>query len=161
MIANYNTVRDTLFGKLLGCALGQVVKARLASGTVDELNMNELDVTMTLNGVDVNLNQLFSALDNAVDEPSDPESSDVSDVGLFLEALSADLNDKAREISEQFGEAIGAASSSYFCGEYASESAYEAGQEHNPGDEFLYDVTQRIDSMVATLAERSSEANAA
>ena len=153
MKANYSVVKDTFFGKVLGAALAQLVKARLAAGALDELDMNDLDVSMTLNGQDINLNQLFSSLEGVEGTSSGtrPDISELDNIADSIESIRSTLDGIQQSVSESCTDAINAASSSYYCGEYASDSANEAGCEYHPGEEFMYEPLSQLEDIVTSL----------
>lgn len=157
MIANYDVVRETLFGRLLGCAIPQVIKDKLAKKEPMEVDMTNLDIVIKVNDVEMDLHRLFSMFERSLtEEPlgqiqTSANSGASVDVVERLLALHAQLDRAQESINEMANDAISAATSSYYCGEYAQESAREAGYEHHPGDsileEELYTLTEIIDSV--------------
>lgn len=170
MEANYQVLKDTLFGRLLGCALPQIIKNKLVADASAEVDLTKLDININVDGVDLDIHKLFSVFERSLkDIPmglnTNPQGIDTGALGLtdlidMLETLSSELSDKQEYVGSECSDAINAASSEYFCGEYASEAASESGNEHHPGSEFLYEQIERIDSLVSTLkdVERSSAA---
>lgn len=162
MIANYEVVKDTYFGRLLGCCFGQLIKARLAQGESAELDMTAMDIGIKVNGVEMDLHKLFSVFEKSLSEsplgrPSGNPRVD-SDIIEQLSDLADALERQQDNVSEACSDAITAASSSYYCGEYASEAASESGHEHHPGSECLEEEIRDLRGIIETLQESLSEA---
>lgn len=160
MEANYEVVKDTLFGRLLGCSLSQVLQAQLSRNEGGEIDMTNLAVEIQVNGHALDLHKLFTVFEKSlVDSPIgaspasqsmlDPETS--ATMLSRLRAVIDALRNQQSCVGESFSDAISAASSSYYCGEYASESASEAGYEHSPGDCFLDDCIDSLEGILDDL----------
>jgi len=143
MEANYEVVKDTLFGRLLGCSLSQVLQAQLSRNEGGEIDMTNLAVEIQVNGHSLDLHKLFTVFEKSLTDapigsvPALTSENVTVSVLDKIQRLASDLREQQSSVSECFSDAIGAASSSYYCGEYASESASEAGYDHSPGDCFL------------------------
>ena len=166
MIANYEVVKETYFGRLLGCALGQVIKSRLLREEPAEIDMTNIDIQIKVDGVEMDLHRLFSVFEKSLtDSPlGQPQARTVNaseDIISDLRELADELDRIQERVSEECSEAIGAASSSYYCGDYASEAANESGHEHHPGSCFLGDEISTIKRIVESLEEAQRQEEAA
>ena len=169
MIANYEVVKDTYFGRLLGCSLGQVIKSRLLREEPTEIDMTNIDIQIKVDGVEMDLHRLFSVFEKSLtdsplgqlQQPQTRTTSSSQEIIDDLRALSDQLYHIQERVSEECSDAIGAASSSYYCGEYAADSANEAGHEHHPGSCFLDEEIGTINRIVESLEEAQRQEEAA
>ena len=166
MIANYEVVKETYFGRLLGCSLGQVIKSRLLREEPTEIDMTNIDIQIKVDGVEMDLHRLFSVFEKSLaDSPlgqPQPRAINASDDMISeLRELADELDRIQDRVSEECSDAINAASSSYYCGEYASEAANESGHEHHPGSCFLSDEISTINRIVESLEEAQRQEEAA
>lgn len=159
MQANYEILKDTIIGKFLGCAVPQVLKAKLAAGEPTEIDMSNLEIKITVEGVELDLHRLFGAFERSVPQQQTSVADD--DILSRLESLRDDLSSAENRLSENCTDAINAASSSYYCGEYASDSANEAGHEYHPGSECLEEEISDLDSIIESVRELNNRSEAA
>ena len=168
MIANYEVVKETYFGRLLGCSLGQVIKSRLLREEPTEIDMTNIDIQIKVGVVEMDLHRLFSVFEKSLtDSPlgqPQPQARTVNaseDIISELRELADELDRIQERVSEECSDAIGAAASSYYCGDYASEAANESGHEHHPGSCFLGDEISTINRIVESLEEAQRQEEAA
>tara|TARA_B100000131_G_scaffold261534_1_gene257686 strand:+ start:725 stop:1186 length:462 start_codon:yes stop_codon:yes gene_type:complete len=125
---------------------------------MEDLDFENVEVEFKINGKEVDCLKTVAMLNSSIEkegqeaaESAREESQSaateaavpVDKVRQFehlLERVSSLKDSLARaesELNEACSDAISAASSSYYCGDYASEAANEAGWEHHPGEECL------------------------
>ncbi len=166
MIANYEVVKETYFGRFLGCSLGQVIKSRLLREEPTEIDMTNIDIQIKVDGVEMDLHRLFSVFeksltDSPLGQPQPRVVNASEDIISELRELADELDRIQDRVGDECSDAIGAASSSYYCGEYAADSANEAGHEHHPGNSFLSDEISTINRIVESLEEAQRQEEAA
>jgi len=160
MEANYNVVKDTLFGRLLGCSLSQVLQASLARGEGADVDMTKLNISMKVNDTEIDLHKLFTVFEKSLlDNPLGASAFNTSAGGDILPQL-RDLRDALRtsqnNIHSMVEEAIDHGTSSYYMGEYAQDSARESAWEHAPSEESLHEEIYTLSSIIEELERLES-----
>tara|TARA_B100000131_G_scaffold221323_1_gene212842 strand:+ start:28915 stop:29427 length:513 start_codon:yes stop_codon:yes gene_type:complete len=167
MEIKFETVKGTLFGEFLGCAFQDLLRQTLLETpeAAGELNCDMLDIQTTLNGKALDFQRLFSAFEGKLPSSNGEASTEGSgdmilvDRNKLKEALEqvdyaqSECGSVDSRVEESFNDGIAAASSSYYCGEYASEAASEAGYEHSPGGEVTHEIYNHLDSASDILRE--------
>jgi len=156
MKVNYSAVSDSMLGRFLGCAFSTD-----AANLMEDLDFENVEVDFKINGKEVDCLKTVAMLNSSIEkdgkeaveaarEESQAAATSTAELAIsvdrvrqfehMLERISNLKDALARAesgINEACSDAIAAASSSYYCGDYASDSASEAGWEHHPGEECL------------------------
>jgi hypothetical protein len=166
MKVKFETVKNTVFGEFLGCAFQDLLRQTLQNTPekAGELNCEELDISVSLNGTDLDFQRLFSSFEGnlSVASSNSPEGETITvsrealqDILNHIRSASDECTSVASQVEESFSDAISAAGNAV--SEYAAEAARDAGYEHSPGgectDEILGHSQTAADNLESLLNE--------